>query len=109
MKGNILDLNLTNCPDLITDVSALQGKFICNLSDHDLVLIQLSPFHALTRNSNNHGLQSYVFKKGNYQAMDEFLQDVDMDPILNSKEVEFIWLSLKDLIPFCHFLACSNL
>ena len=36
--------------------------------------------------------------------MKEYLQDVDMDSILKSKDVELIWLLLKDLIHHAIFL-----
>ena len=41
--------------------------------------------------------------------MDEFLQDVDMDPISKSKDEEFIWLLLKYFIHYAIFLfvVCS--
>ena len=72
LKGNTLDLVLANCPDLIVNVSALQGKSICSLSDHIPVIIQSSLLCTDSRKPNPSVSVSYLFKKGDYQAMELF-------------------------------------
>lgn len=63
--GNILDLVLTACPDLVKSVSYVKG-----LGDHNLLHTELS-FPTITKNPTSKTIREY--KRANYVAINENL------------------------------------
>lgn len=95
-KGNILDLCLTNQPNLVCDISPLTDGLICNLSDH--VPVDISILISYHFSYSGPVSKFRLFSKGNYPAMDNFLQDANLEDFFNSVDIEYMWLLLKDLI-----------
>ncbi len=96
-KGNILDLVLTNSTDLISEVMALEGKSISAESDHFPVLINL-PDTSYSKVSPIRFTKSFIFKNGDYEGMNYFFMEENLDYIFDSNDIEFIWSTLKTII-----------
>ncbi len=91
IKGNTLDLILTNCPDkivMVTDVGRL-GK-----SDHVMLKIMVNV--ALEeRNRNGTGI---AWRRANYQGMKKDLRSVDWRRELERRTVQEGWDFLKNTV-----------
>ena len=94
LKGNILDLIITNSVNRISDVVVHQNQF--TTSDH--FLISFLALTALPKISHHHPLTFLNYDKADYKGMCDFLMDWDFSNCLDSSTVEVIWSDIKDAI-----------
>ena len=73
---NILDLYLTNVPNLISD---LQVQCPLSTSDHNIVKFSINLSSDHNNVSDNHGVDEwyYDFSCGDYEAMESYLMNVN--------------------------------
>ena len=97
IRGNILDLVLTNSDDRVINTSVIPNQHLMQ-SDHFNITFQITrstlPQPSPTTN------QKYVFDfpKADYEGLCSFLLDADFSTCLQSEDVEFVWSSLKNMI-----------
>ena len=102
-KGNILDLILSNSPDLIYDVSVHSSDPLPTMrSNHNLISFAVPCSHS--KSGENHSCSVFMFHKGNYDLMNEYIAAFDFSPFYSSTDVEFLWSFLKSLIHDCYRL-----
>ena len=102
-KGNILDLILSNSPDLNYDVSVHSSEPLPTMrSDHNLISFAVPCSHS--KSGENHSCSVFMFHKGNYDLMNEYIAAFDFSPFYSSTDVEFLWPFLKSLIHDCYRL-----
>jgi hypothetical protein len=89
IKGNILDLVITNCPDKVLDISdgGRLGK-----SDHCIIMVDIE--------CNIHrqvGVQKTLnWSRANYEGIKNQMARVDWEVLLNEGTVEDAWSSFKE-------------
>ena len=95
IKGNILDLVLTNSSQLIQNLST-NSQPNSMQTDHFIITF-LIPKSAPPPPQV---ASQYVFdfRKANYQGLCDYLLDIDFSHLYSSTDVEFIWSSLKNII-----------
>ena len=97
IRGNILDLVLTNSDDRVINTSVIPNQHLMQ-SDYFIITFQITrstlPQPPPTTN------QKYVFDfpKADYEGLCSFLLDADFSTCLQSEDVEFVWSSLKNMI-----------
>ena len=94
IKGNILDLILTNSADIVSNVSVLRLPW--STSDHYSISFSLlvGPSSRFCSSSTSFLNYSQV----DYRSMCDFLLDWDFSVCFLSLDVEFIWSEIKSAI-----------
>ena len=97
IRGNILDLVLTNSDDRVTNISVTPHQHLIK-SDHFIITFQLT--HSAPSQPPPTSNQKYVFDfpKADFEGLCSFLLDADFNPCLQSDDIEFVWSSLKNMI-----------
>ena len=104
IKGNILDLVLTNDYTLISDV-----KVDCNrklVLSSDYFPIYFSIISQNVKHVSPKQNLSYIFKKGNLNGLCDFFLDCNFDFCYTSTNINLIWSELKQIITsaFANFI-----
>ena len=97
VKGNILDLVLSNSNEYISNLTiAPVNDWTMYMSDHFAITFQLSQLIHQTPAT----IPKYVydFPKANYDAIQSYLFDFDYSLCSQSQDVEFIWHTIKNSI-----------
>jgi alkylated DNA repair dioxygenase AlkB/endonuclease/exonuclease/phosphatase family metal-dependent hydrolase len=90
IKGNILDILLTNADNLVNDINVRDRDSICK-SDHFPITFNIS---GRSRYKNSAKRKCYNFKRANWDALNHDLRNVDWSP-LNCCEIETGWELIK--------------
>lgn len=97
IKGNILDLILCSNDSLINDVKVYDHPHPYISSDHFVL-----SFSVFCRSSFTSVCPSSyyfpVYSKTNFQAMTDYLIDVDFDILDTCSDVESMWICFKSII-----------
>ena len=95
LKGNILDLILTNSDELISNVEVIPPHHSLS-SDHYIISFQLSLLKSVTPRQK----PRYVFNfpKANLTGLCNFLLDFDLSSCLASVNIEYVWSAIKQAI-----------
>jgi hypothetical protein len=96
-------------PDIVSNLIVHDTQPLPNFSsDHLPTCISFE----LSRSQHGRVLTSHAiassfnFLKGDYDAMDNYLLDLDFSIFYNSTDVEFLWESLKDALQIaCHLFV----
>ncbi len=96
VKGNILDLVLTDKPQLIGDIKVSSSNLPCK-SDHYSITFTIK---SKVKRVKTVKRDAYNFKRANWSSLNSELNAVDWDQIL-SGDVETAWLSFKDKLSSC--------
>ena len=90
-KGNILDLVLSNFPELILDINIHSSNHLPSMSsDHYPISISIPcVVHRAKKAKLNAPL--FNFSKGNYTLMNNYISSHDFSPFYSSTDVEFLW------------------
>ncbi len=95
-KGNILDIVLTNSPEVISNLIVQPLSYLpCLSSDHHPITFQISC--SVTTPSEN-PTPTYNYRKANYSSMNDFITSHDFSLIYESTDVDCFWLHLKSII-----------
>lgn len=97
VKGNILDLVLSNLDDLVTDLTISSNNSWLS-SDHFAITFQLA--QELLQTPSTIPIYVYDFPKANYGAIQSYLLDFEYSPCLQSQDVEFINYGTKSRVLF---------
>lgn len=99
IKGNILDLVLTQSTELFCDliVHSDQSQFLFS-SDHFPISFSLS---CSLRYESPPRQTYYQFHRGDYESMVDYIFSLNLDFFFNSVDVEFLWSSFKSIIWDC--------
>ena len=98
VKGNILDLVLTNSIECISDITVCDSYPIPSMSsDHFLVNFN---FHCTLHSSSKvHPFNSrFLFSKGDYHNFNEFIFMYDFSSFYYCQDIEFKWCFLKSVL-----------
>ena len=95
IKGNTLDLLLTNDPDRVSSLS-LDSSHSTVLDHYTISLIYTctSHHHNLTRQSS----PSYNFPLADWQGLNNYLGDINFDMYFSSSNIDYIWESIHNAI-----------
>ena len=104
IKGNILDLVLTNDYALISDVEVDCDRKLFLSFDHFPIY-----FSIISQNVKHVSPKqnlSYIFKKGNLNGLCDFFLDCNFDFCYTSTNINLIWSELKQIITsaFANFI-----
>lgn len=94
LKGNILDLVLTNSDELISNVEVIPPHHSLS-SDHYIISFQLSLLKSLTPRQKPRYV--FDFPKANLTGLCNFLLDFDFS-CLASVNIEYVWSAIKQAI-----------
>lgn len=96
IKGNILDLVLTNSDDLISDIAVHPPSNTCLNSDHFFIEVTFSTM----RNQTPPKPTAYIwdYSKADYNAMCDYLLSLNLNNLLSSRDLEYIWSQLKQAV-----------
>lgn len=94
-KGNILDLVITNHPDIITNISIDSRQELLISSDHFPILFSI-PFNT----KSNYSPPQYIldYSKADWEGLLIYLLDFDFTDFYSSDDIEYSWNSLKSTI-----------
>ena len=94
IKGNILDLLLTNNEDLINNLTVVKDD-LCLSSDHYKICFQVNYLSSQLKRK-----VSYVFdyKNGDYDSLSDYLSESDFSQCLHSASIENVWQFIKQSI-----------
>ena len=95
LKGNILDLILTNYVELISNVEVTPPRHSLS-SDHYIISFQL----LVSKSVFSREKPRYVFDfpKANLTGLCNFLLDIDFSSCLGSNNTEYVWSAIKQAI-----------
>ena len=93
IKGNILDIVLTNCDNYINNLTIHPHQGLSIQSDHFILSFSI----AKSRPSPNLISPRYVYdySKADWDGLSSYLLDYDFDSIFHLSDVETCWMSLK--------------
>ena len=95
VKGNILDLLLSNCKNLVRDLTVLKDHGACK-SDHYPIAFKVATKITYSKCPKRKILN---FKKANWTAINEDLNSIDWNAMfLKLGDPEYCWLALKSVI-----------
>ena len=96
-KGNILDLVLSNVPELFANCAVQQSSIL--LTDHYIISLQTHLFQNSTKDSSI-SESSYVldFSKLDAAAMNSYLLDYDFTHCFSYTELDDVWYEIKAAI-----------
>ena len=101
VKGNILDLVLTNDSCLIVNLAVDYDNKSSLISDH--FAIYFSIVSHLVNRSLPETISVYNISKGDMHGLCNFLLNYDFSFCLSSSEIEFIWADLKSFCTITYF------
>jgi len=91
LKGNTLDLVITNCPERIIDITD-QGRL--GRSDHCILhIVMESQLHIVSRDQAGRN-----WRKANMEALQSELASVPWEEELTGKQTEEAWLSFRKVL-----------
>ena len=96
VKGNVLDLVLTNSAQLIHSLTVFTDKF--QYSDHFLIKFSLHRMAPKSTSFNHRCLPVLNYSRADYEGMCNYLLDFDFSGCLDSSDVEVIWSLLKNAL-----------
>ena len=94
-KGNILDIVLTTCNILISDVSISCHNLLIH-SDHSIISFNLKYEAQFSLHTLPHLVFDY--SRAEWNGLSDYLMDTDFSTCFGSNDIEFIWLTLKNTI-----------
>ena len=95
IRGNILDLVLTNSPDHVTNLTVHPPEYQCATSDHYLITFTTSFKHLVSTPTTK---EVFNYAKGDYNGLSEYLLSRDLSVLFNSSDVEEVWHLLRSYI-----------
>ena len=95
IRGNILDLVLTNSPDHVTNLTVHSPEYQCVTSDHYLISFTTSLKHLVSTPTTK---EVFNYAKGDYSGLSEYLSSCDLSVLFNSSDVEEVWHLLRSYI-----------
>ena len=95
IKGNILDILVTDFPHRISNVAVLSNIQICN-SDHFPIEFKVT-LNALRKKAIKRSV--YNFKKANWKAINSDFSTINWHHVSNSDNIENAWK--KFILKFC--------
>ena len=93
-KGKTLDILLTNCCSVISDVKVHHGETICK-SDHYPISFSVK---VNTKNKKFPKRKIYNFKKANWDQLNEDLGRVPWHALVDRTEPNIAWLNFKTVL-----------
>ena len=81
-QGNTLDLLLSNCPDLLSDIEILNKDSVCK-SDHFGIKFKVK---SCSKRLKSPKRKIYNFNKANFSAINSELKKIDWGSLLNEDE-----------------------
>ena len=87
--GNILDLILTSEPNMVEEISIREPL---STSDHNMIMFDVTVSITMKRRKQ----VTYDYKKGDYEAMRQFLSQIDWKHELQNKNTEEMWTVFKE-------------
>ncbi|MCP4457121.1 MAG: hypothetical protein GY816_03695, partial [Cytophagales bacterium] len=96
LKGNILDLVLTDKPQLIGNINVSDSNLPCK-SDHYSITFTIKSRVKRIKTAKR---DAYNFKRANWTGLNSELGAVDWNSFLTG-DVETAWLSFKEKLSFC--------
>ena len=96
VKGNTLDLVLTNSAHLVTSIDVLSDKF--QYSDHFLIDFSFRVNSTGPATTVSPSKSILDFSKADFESMCNLLHDFDFSVLYDSTDVEVIWQLLKSSI-----------
>lgn len=94
IKGNLLDIMLTNNTHIITGLKVIDDSLLCN-SDHFPISFSIK---ANMRRKKPPKREIYNFKRANWDAINNELRLTDWNSKLCSRDVERAWHSFKQCL-----------
>ena len=95
VKGNILDLVITNTENLISDISIADSHSLIS-SDHHRVSFKINYILPPSRGTSHKFFFDY--SKADFVGLCDHLLDSDFGNCLLSSDVEFVWANIKSAI-----------
>ena len=99
LKGNTLDLVLSNTPDFVSNISIKDRDHVCT-SDHLAITFELGP--AKRKTFPKHKI--YNFKKANWKGLISDLMKIDWKAALQYCDSETAWANFKTIL----FALCDK-
>ena len=95
LKGNILDLILTNFEHMISNLSITQhNPFI--QSDHFMITFKLA--QNIVQPTPREIKLGFNYSQADWDGLYSYLLDTDFSTCLNSESIEFVWNTIKGTI-----------
>lgn len=95
VKGNALDILLTNNECLVTQVSVLNSPSLL-LSDHYRICFHIDNYSSSPKRYESKLV--FNFANADFDGLSDFLLDLDLSCCLQSSSVEPVWSHLKNSI-----------
>ena len=94
IKGNILDLLLTDNPGLISNINVDKGWHITK-SDHFPITFEVNLRAKIKPQAKR---EIYNFKHANWECINSEIVQADWNQILSNNDIESCWLSFKSVL-----------
>ena len=95
VKGNMLDLLLTNNENLVSQLTVNSTPAL-QLSDHYNICFHIAKYSLTPRRKPI--LSVFDYSKADYEGLCNYLLDVDYSACLQSNSIEYVWNYLKNII-----------
>ena len=95
VKGNTLDLLLTNNENLVSQLTVNSTPAL-QLSDHYNICFHIAKYSLTPRRKPI--LSVFDYSKADYEGLCNYLLDVDYSACLQSNSIEYVWNYLKNII-----------
>ena len=95
IKGNTLDLLITNSPDMVSNLTLSRDTISLFNSDHFLVSFDLL---AYCKTATHQPSKVFNYSKADMEGLCNYLLDLDFSPCLASTDPEFVWSYIKQAV-----------
>ena len=97
LKGNILDLVLTNSPEIINYPKVHNPTCLpCMSSDH--YPISFSILSSVSSSKCHPVSPAFIWRKGDYASMNDFIRSFDFSSFYSSSDIDYLWVTLRSVI-----------
>ena len=94
LKGNILDILLTNSENLISNIEILSNCEVCK-SDHYAITFDLK---LKTVRKKPVKAKHFNFKRVDWDSLNNELNNIDRLSVLDCLEPDLAWLTFRDIL-----------
>ena len=98
IKGNLLDILLTNSENHVSNINVLSTNFACK-SDHFAITFEIK---LKLKRKKPWKINTFNYKRANWDALNSDLHNINWLSVLDSQEPDIVWQNFKTLLN--HFL-----
>ena len=94
IKGNILDILLTNSEQFINNITVSNSKGLCK-SDHYTIKFKINLKVSRKKSAK---FKAFNYKRANWDLINRDLSNIDWNSIMNNHNPDIAWMNFKNTL-----------